>query len=95
VYFDHAGKTGQTGLGRPVRPVPAESAARGRQKERHDIIHIKVPRISSIFDKVRFASNLPYSQSDPIFSFDASTSDITRVILEDRLRKVIYLLAME
>jgi hypothetical protein len=76
VYSNHAGTTGQTGSGRSVRPVPIESAASGHREERHDIIHIKVPRISSIFDKVRFASNLPNSQSDPIFLVDASTSDI-------------------
>jgi hypothetical protein len=44
-------------------------------EEKHDIIHIMIPCISTIFDRVCFASNLPNSQSDPVFSVDASTSD--------------------
>ena len=46
------------------------------QEEKHDIIHIKVPRLSYIFSKVRFASNLPNSKSDRIVSVDTSTCDM-------------------
>src|SRR6185437_4154217 len=65
-----AGTTGQTGSSRPIRPVPAGSATGGHLEERHDIIHIKVPRLSSIFDKLRFSSNLPNSRSDHMISVD-------------------------
>jgi hypothetical protein len=46
------------------------------QEEKHDVIHIKVPRLSNIFDKVCFASNLPNSKSDHMVSVDTSTSDM-------------------
>ena len=42
------------------------------QEEKYDIIHIKVPRLSNIFDKVCFTSN---SQSDHVFSVDSSISN--------------------
>jgi hypothetical protein len=44
----------------------------GCYQEKYDIIHIKVPRLSKIFDKVCFASN---SQLDPIFSVNSFISD--------------------
>jgi len=72
----HAGTTGQTGSGRPVRSVPARCAVGGHQEERHDIIHIKVPRTSNIFDKICYTSKLFNSQSDHMVSVDASTSDM-------------------
>jgi hypothetical protein len=43
-----------------------------RQEEKFDIIHIKVPRLSNVFDKVCFTSN---SQSDPIFVANSFISD--------------------
>jgi len=46
------------------------------QEEKHDIIHIKVPRLSNIFDEVRFASNLPNSKSNRMVSVDTSTCDM-------------------
>ena len=46
------------------------------QEEKHDIIHIKVPRLSNIFSKVRYASNLPNSKSDRIVLVDTSTCDL-------------------
>ena len=46
------------------------------QEEKHDIIHIKVPRLSKIFDKVCCTSNLFNSQSDHMVSVDASSSKI-------------------
>ena len=46
------------------------------QEEKHDVIHIKVPRLTNIFDKVCFVSNLPNSKSDHMVSVDTSTSDM-------------------
>ena len=46
------------------------------QEEKHDIIHIKVPRLSKIFDKVCCTSNLSNSQSDHMVSVDATSSKI-------------------
>ena len=46
------------------------------QEEKHDIIHIKVPRLSKIFDKLCCTSKLFNSQSDHVVSFDASNSKI-------------------
>jgi hypothetical protein len=43
-----------------------------RQEEKCDIIHIKVPRLSNVFDKVCFTIN---SQSDPIFVANSFISD--------------------
>jgi hypothetical protein len=42
------------------------------QEEKYDIIYIKVPRLSNVFDKVCIISN---SQSDPIFSVNSYISD--------------------
>jgi hypothetical protein len=42
---------------------------------KHDIIHIKVPRLSNIFDKVHFTSILSNSQSDHISLVDASINN--------------------
>jgi hypothetical protein len=42
------------------------------QEEKCDIIHIMVPRLSNVFDKVCFTSN---SQSDPIFVANSIISD--------------------
>jgi hypothetical protein len=39
---------------------------------KHDVIHIKVPCLSNIFDKMCFTSNLSNSQSDHISLVDAS-----------------------
>jgi hypothetical protein len=43
-----------------------------RQEEKCDIIHIKVPLLSNVFDKVCFTNN---SQSDPIFVVNSFISD--------------------
>jgi hypothetical protein len=42
---------------------------------KHDVIHIKVPRLSNIFDKVCFTSILSNSQSDHISLVDASINN--------------------
>jgi len=62
IFSGLPGTTGQAGSGRPVRPIPAESVVGGHQEERNDIIHIKVPRPSNIFDKVCCTSKLFNSQ---------------------------------
>ena len=72
----HTGTTGQTKSCRLVRPVLAGCAWGVHQEERHDIIHIKVPRTSNIFDKICYTSKLFNSQSDHMVSVDASTSDM-------------------
>ena len=46
------------------------------QEEKHDIIHIKVPRLSNIFDKVCCTSKLFNSQTDHMVSSDVSSSKI-------------------
>ena len=76
IFSGLPGTTGQAGSGRLVRPIPAESVVGGHQEERKDIIHIKVPRPSNIFDKVCCTSKLFNSQSDHVVSFDASNSKI-------------------
>jgi hypothetical protein len=43
---------------------------------KHVVIHIKVPCLSNIFDKVRFTSILSNSQSDHISLVDASINNI-------------------
>jgi hypothetical protein len=43
---------------------------------RHDAIHIRVPCLSNIFDKVCFTSILLNSQSDHVSFVDAPISDI-------------------
>jgi hypothetical protein len=43
---------------------------------KHDVVHIKVPRLSNIFDKVCFTSILSNSQSDHISLVDASINNI-------------------
>jgi hypothetical protein len=42
---------------------------------KHDVIHIKVPRLTNILDKVSFTSILPNSQSDHISLVDASINN--------------------
>jgi hypothetical protein len=42
---------------------------------KHDVIHIKVPRLSNIFDKVCFTNILSNSQSDQISLVDASINN--------------------
>ena len=74
---------------RPVRPS-MDPAVDYPQEEKHDIIHIKVTRLSNILDKVRFASNLPNSKSDHMVSVGTSTRDMIvsnprRSIEEDNL----------
>jgi hypothetical protein len=51
-------------------------------KRRSTTIHIKVPRLSKIFDKVHFSSN---SRSDPIFLVNSFISDS---ILNDYKRSI-------
>jgi hypothetical protein len=43
---------------------------------KHDVIHIKVPRLSNIFDKVHFTSILSNSQFDHVSFINAPISDI-------------------
>jgi hypothetical protein len=57
---------------------------------KHDVIQIKVPRFSNIFDKVRFTSILSNSQSNHISLVDASINniimhDVERLIEGDNL----------
>jgi hypothetical protein len=57
--------------------VSTDQAATKRPQEvKHDVIHIKVPRLSNIFDKVRFTSILSNSQSDHISLVDTSINNI-------------------
>jgi len=76
IFSGLPGTTGQAGSGRLVRPIPAESVVGGHQEERKDIIHIKVPRPSNIFDKVCCTSKLFNSQSNHMISVNTSTSDM-------------------
>jgi hypothetical protein len=57
---------------------------------KHDVIHIKVPHLSNIFDKVRFTSILSNSQSDHISLVDTSINNtiihnVERLIEGDNL----------
>ena len=76
VISSYSGKTGPNGsINRSDRSTK-DVIVGCHQEEKHDIIHIKVPRLSYIFSKVRFASNLPNSKSDRIVSVDTSTYDM-------------------
>ena len=76
VISSSSGKTGLTGsVNRSDRSIKKVIVG-CHQEEKHDIIHIKVPRLSNIFNKVRFASNLPNFKSDRIVSVDTSTCDL-------------------
>jgi len=76
VISSNSGKTGLTGsINRSDRSMK-DMTVGCHQEEKHDIIHIKVPRLSKIFDKVCCTSNLFNSQSDHIVSVDASSSKI-------------------
>jgi hypothetical protein len=60
-------KLGRLGLTGPMTwsDRPIQSVTVGcHLEEKYDIIHIKLPRLSNLFDKVCFASS---SQSDPTF----------------------------
>ena len=57
---------------------------------KHDVIHIKVPHLSNIFDKVHFTSILSNFQSDHVSLVETSISSIVmhnarRSIEEDNL----------
>jgi len=74
VISSNSGKTGLTGsINRSDRPIK-DMTVGCHQEEKHDIIHIKVPRLSNIFDKVCCISKLFNSQSNHVVSFDASNS---------------------
>ena len=90
VISSSSGKTGLTGsINQSDRPIK-DMTVGCHQEEKHDIIHIKVPCLSNIFDEVRFASNLPNSKSDCMVSVATSTCDMIvsnprRSIEEDNL----------
>jgi hypothetical protein len=68
-------KPGRPDLTGPMRRSdrPIQSVTVGcHMDEKYDIIHIKLPRLSNLFDKVCFASN---SQSDPTFSINSFVND--------------------
>ena len=76
VISSNSGKTGLTGsINRSDRSME-DTTVGCHQEEKHDIIHIKVPRLSKIFDKICCTSNLFNSQSDHMVSVDASSSKI-------------------
>jgi hypothetical protein len=59
-----------------ARPVLTGQATVKRLREvKHNVIHIKVPCLSNIFDKVCFTSILSNSQSDHISLVDASINN--------------------
>jgi hypothetical protein len=63
------GLTGpMTGSHRPIQSVTVGC----HLEEKYDIIHIKLPRLSNLFDKVCFAST---SQSDPTFWINSFVND--------------------
>ena len=70
------GSTGLTGPKNRFDRSMKDATIDCHQEEKHDIIYIKVPRLSNIFDKVRFASNLPNFKSGHMVSVDTSTSDM-------------------
>jgi hypothetical protein len=62
---------------KPVRPISGGQPAMRRHLEvKHDAIHIRVPRLSNVFNKVCFTSILSNSQSDHVSFVDAPISDI-------------------
>jgi hypothetical protein len=72
VISSSPGSTGLTGsLQRSDRSMQRMTVG-CRQEEKCNIIHIKVPRLSNVFDKVCFTSN---SQSHPIFVVNSFISD--------------------
>ena len=76
VISSNSGKTGLTGsINRSDRPIK-DMTVGCHQEEKHDIIHIKVPCLSKIFDKVCCTSNLFNSQSDHMVLVDASSCKI-------------------
>ena len=76
VISSNFGKTGLTvSINRSDRSTKDVTVG-CHQEEKHDIIHIKVPRLSKIFDKLCCTSKLFNSQSDHVVSFDASNSKI-------------------
>jgi hypothetical protein len=74
-----------------VIPVPTnQTAAKHLQEVKHDVIHIKVPRLSNVFDMVCFTSILSNSQFDDISLVDASINNaimhnVERLIKGDNL----------
>ena len=76
VIFSSTGKTGLTSsINRSDQSIK-DVNVRCHQEEKHDIIHIKVLRLSNIFDKVCCKSKLFDSQSDHMVSFHASSRNI-------------------
>jgi hypothetical protein len=62
---------------KPVRLISAgQPTMRRHRAVKHDAIHIRVPRLSNVFDKVCFTSILSNSQSDHVSFVDAPISDI-------------------
>ena len=76
VISSNSGKTGLTSsINRSDRAMK-DMTVGCHHEEKHDVIHIKVPRLSKIFDKVCCTTNLFNSQSDHMVSVDASSSKI-------------------
>jgi hypothetical protein len=71
VIFNNPGGTGLTGSLHWSDRSRRSMKVTCRREEKCDIIYIKVPRLSNVFDKV-FTSN---SQSDPIFVVNSFISD--------------------
>jgi hypothetical protein len=61
VISNNSGSTGLTGSINWSDRSMKDVIVGCHQEEKHDIIHIKVPCLSSIFDKVRLESNLTNS----------------------------------
>jgi hypothetical protein len=75
--FQHNWKNRSDWSIKPVRPVLiGETPAKRCREVKHDVIRIRVPHLSNIFDKVHFTSILSNSQSDHVSSIDAPISDI-------------------
>jgi hypothetical protein len=53
-----------------------QTAAKRPREVKHDVIHIKVPCLFNIFDKVRFTSILSNSQSDHVSLVDAPIGNL-------------------
>ena len=64
VISSSSGKTGLTGSINQSDRSMEDTTVGYHQEEKHDIIHIKVPRLSNIFDKVCRTSKLFNFQSD-------------------------------
>ena len=76
VISSSSGMTGLTGSIHWCDRSMTDTTVGCHQEEKHDIIHINVPRLSNIFDKVCYTSKLFNSQSDHMVLVDASSCKI-------------------